>query len=89
LENENAALSARLDTEKKATALLSELNESRKSETASLREALAAKNEAIAAKDAVIAAQEKLIDALKKKKTSPWKRLGDILIGAAVIAVLK
>ena len=89
LETENAALKRQLDTTRQSIDLLTELNETRKSETASLRETVAAKNEAIAAKDAVIASQDKLIAELKKKKSSPWKRLGDVLIGAAIIAVLK
>ena len=89
LEEENAALKTRLDTERQTTALLAQLNETRKSETDSLRATVAAKNEAIAAKDAVIAAQDKLIEALKKKKSSPWKRLQDVLIGAAIFAILK
>ena len=78
-----------METETRSTALLTELNETRKSETDALRETVAAKNEAIAAKDTVIASQDKLIETLKKKKSSPWKRLGDVLIGAALIAVLK
>lgn len=89
LENENRLLAERLETEKRTTGLLTELNETRKSESETLRSALVAKNETIAAKDAVIGAQDKLVEALKKKKTSPWRRLGDILIGAAVFAILK
>ena len=89
LESENAALRDRLETEKKATALLAELNETRKAESEALRAAVAAKNETIAAKDAVITAQDKLIATLKTKKSSPWRRLGDVLIGAAVFAVLR
>ena len=89
LERENTALIARLEIERQSVGLLTELNETRRSETEALRGTVAAKNEAIAAKDALITSQEKLIEALKKKKSSPWKRLGDVLIGAAVIAVLK
>lgn len=89
LESENAALKTRIETEKQTNALLTELNETRKSETEALRGAVAAKNEAIAAKDAVIASQDKLIATLKHKKTSPWKRIGDVLIGAALFAILK
>ncbi|MGH7784661.1 MAG: hypothetical protein ACREO5_12565, partial [Candidatus Binatia bacterium] len=89
LSNENAELKTRLDTEKQTTALLKELNETRKNEADSLRQAVAAKNETIAAKDVVITSQDTLIEALKKKKISPWKRLQDVLIGAAIIAVLK
>lgn len=69
--------------------LLTELNETRKSETEALRTALAAKNEALTAKDAVITSQDKLIEILKRKKSSPWKRIGDVLIGAAIFAILR
>jgi hypothetical protein len=89
LETENKMLTERVGAEKKITAVLTELNETRKGETEALRSALSAKNDTIAAKDAVIAAQDKLAETLRGKKTSPWKRLGDILIGAAVFAVLK
>jgi hypothetical protein len=89
LDTENASLKTRLATERQLTAVLTELNETRRSESDALRTTVAAKNETIAAKDAVIASQDKLIDALKRKKPSPWRRLGDILIGAATIAVLK
>src|SRR5258706_8303156 len=89
LESENSTLKTRLETEKRAMAILSELNETRKSEADALKAALAAKNETIAAKDAVIASQDKLVAALKTKKSSPWRRLGDVLIGAAVFAILK
>lgn len=86
---ENTALKKQLATTKQSIELLNELNETRKSETASLRETVTAKNEAIAAKDAVIASQDKLIEALKKKRSSPWKRIRDVLIGAAIVAVLR
>lgn len=89
LEVENTALAERLASEKRAVEILGELNKTRAAESEALRSTVAAKNETIAAKDAVIAAQDKLADQLKKKKTSPWRRLGDILIGAAVFAVLK
>jgi len=69
--------------------LLTELNETRKSETDALRTAVAAKSEALTAKDAVIATQDKLIETLKRKKSSPWKRIGDVLIGATIFAILK
>lgn len=88
LEGENAALNERLDTEKRATAILTELNETRKRETDALATVIAAKNETIAARDAVITTQDKLIDALKKKKPSPFRRIGDILLGAAAAIVL-
>jgi len=89
LDTENASLKDRLATEIKLTALLTELNTTRRTENDALRTALAAKNETIAAKDAAIASQDKLIDALKRKKPSPWRRLGDILLGAGAIAVLR
>jgi len=79
LERESKLISERLETEKKAAAVLQEVNRTRSSEAEALRSAVAAKNETIAAKDAVIAGQDKLVQALKNKKTSPWKRFGDVL----------
>ena len=89
IEGENALLKERLETEKRSASLLAALNESRRGETEALREAVAAKNEAMQAKDAVIDAQAKMIESLKTKRSSPWKRLGDILIGAAAAAVFR
>ncbi len=89
LESENRGLGERLETEKRTTVILMELNETRKAESEALKAAVAAKNETIAAKDAVIASQDKLVAALKVKKRSPWSRIGDVLIGAAVFAILK
>jgi hypothetical protein len=89
LENENTALKQRLDTEKRTTALLTELNETRKSETEALRSTIAAKGETLTAKDAVIASQDKLIDALKRKKSSPWKRIMYALAGMGIGAFLR
>lgn len=89
LERENRLIKDRLETETRTTAALTELNASRKEESDALRTALAAKTETLAAKDEVIASQQKLIDALKTKKSSPWKRLGDILIGVAAGMVMK
>ena len=89
LENENVALRTRLNTEKRTTALLTELNETRKSETEALRTALAAKSEALTAKDAALASQDKLIETLKHKKSSPWKRIGDVLIGIGVAVLIR
>ncbi|MEJ7847486.1 MAG: hypothetical protein WKF92_05290 [Pyrinomonadaceae bacterium] len=89
LERENEMLNENLRIGKEHVALLTELNASRKSEAEALQTALAAKNETITAKDSVIAGQDKLIDALKTKKMSPWKRIGDVLIGVAVSALLK
>ena len=89
LERENRLLGERLEIERRTTTLLTELNETRKGESEALRSTITAKNETITAKDAVIASQDKLIETLKRKKTSVWRRLGDVLIGAAAIAVLK
>lgn len=89
LDAENDALRQRLATEQRTTALLTELNETRRSENAALQTAIAAKNETITAKDAVIAGQDKLIGELRSKRTSPWRRIGDILIGFAAAAILK
>lgn len=89
LDAENSSLRSRLATEKDLNGILTELNATRKSETEALRKTVEAKNETIAAKDAVIASQDKLLEALKNKRRSPWRRLGDILIGAAAIALLK
>jgi uncharacterized protein YicC (UPF0701 family) len=89
LEKENTALATRLATEKQTTDLLTELDETRKTETEALRSALAAKNEALTAKDSAIAAQNILIETLKRKKSSPWKRIGDVLVGFGIAMVLK
>lgn len=89
LERENRLIKDRLETETRTTAALTELNASRKEESDALRTALAAKTETLAAKDEVIASQQRLIDALKTKKSLPWKRLGDILIGVAAGMVLR
>ena len=89
LDAENTKLKERLETERRTVDLLNELNAARKSETDALRKALAANSETISAKEAVIASQDKLIETLKRKRTSPWKRITDVLIGAAVFAILK
>jgi chromosome segregation ATPase len=89
LDAENQALRSSLATERQAAALLTELNETRKAENAALRAAITAKNETIAAKDAVIASQDKLVGQLKSKRTSPWRRIGDVLIGVAIAAIIK
>lgn len=89
MEGENATLRTRLETERLNTRLITELNETRKAESDALKQTVAAKNETIAAKDAAIASQDKLIETLKTKKRSVWSRIGDILIGAAAIAILK
>ena len=88
-ETETALLKERLSTEKHTTSLLLELTATQKAESEALRNALNAKNETIAAKDKVIETQSKLVDALNKKKTSPWKRVGDVLIGVAAGMVFR
>ena len=89
IETENALLIERLETERQTNIVLTELNQTRKNEAEALRASVAAKDEAITAKDAVIASQDKLMEALKKKKPSPWRRVGDILIGAAAGMILR
>ena len=89
LESENSLLKDRLASEKQMVSLLSEVATTRAAEAAALRSAIDSKNETIKAKDAVINAQDDLVNALKAKRPSPWRRIGDILIGAAAIAVLK
>ncbi|MBV9215921.1 MAG: hypothetical protein JO053_07060 [Acidobacteria bacterium] len=93
LDAENSGLKTSVETERRLNAVLIELNATRKSESDALRNALSAKNEALAAKELVIASQDKLIAELKRKKSSVWRRLGDVLVGAGlgagVIAILK
>ena len=89
LDAENGALKARLATEKRLSETLTELNSTRRSEAEALRTAISAKDEAIAAKDAVIRKQDDLIADLKRKRRSPLGRIGDILIGAAAVLILK
>lgn len=89
LETENAALRSRLETEKRANELLTELNQTRRAENEALKSTVSAKNETIAAKDAAISAQEKLIETLKPKKRSPWARIADILLGAGIVLLMK
>lgn len=89
LERENTALRNRLESEKSTNALLTELAETHKAESAALRETIVAKNDVIAADRAVIASQEKLIAELRKKRGSIWKRIADIAAGAAIGAILR
>ena len=89
LEKENAALLSRLSDEKRMNDLLTELNETRRKEAGALRQTIDAKNETIAAKDAALKAQDELIAKLKGKRSSPWKRTGDILIGVGAAVLLK
>lgn len=89
LERENHALNERLETAARTERLLNEITETRRTENEALRAAVSAKNETIAAKDAALAKQDELIAELKSRKSSPWKRIGDILIGVAVSSLLK
>lgn len=89
LEKENELLRVRLETEKEMMALLAELTEIRKQENAALVEALTARRGEAAAQGAVIAAQDELITALRKRKRSPLARIGDVLLGAGIIAILR
>ena len=89
LETENTALRSRLETERTASKLLTELNETRRAESEALKATVTAKNETIAAKDAAIAAQDNVIGSLKTKKRSVWSRIADIAIGAGIGILLK
>lgn len=89
LEAENAAVRERLETEKRLTSVLAELSATQKAESAALRSALEAKDETIRAKDAVITAQDKYAAELRSRTRSPWRRVGDVLIGVAAAALLK
>lgn len=89
LDFENAALVKRLETEREISSLLKKAGDAREAEAAALRSALAAKEETIAAKEAVIENRQQMIEVLKKKSNSPLRRIADLLIGAAVFAVLK
>lgn len=89
LERENELLRLRLETEKDRAGLMQELLETRQQENAALVEALAARRSESAAQSAVIAVQDELITALRKRKRSPWARIGDVLMGAGIIAILR
>lgn len=89
LERQNAELASRLSDEKRMNGILTELNETRRTESEALRQTIAAKNETIAAKDTAIKAQDELIAKLKNKRSSPWKRVGDILIGVGAAVLLR
>lgn len=89
LERANDALASRLADAKRIESMLAELNETQRKEAEALRQTIAAKNETIAAKDAAIKAQDELIVKLERKRSSPWKRLGDILIGVGAGILLR
>lgn len=89
LEAEMRAVNDRLGAERSANALLTELNATRRAESDALRVAADAKDKALAARDRAIDAQSELVEKLRNKKPSPWRRLGDILIGVAAGALLR
>lgn len=89
LEEENALLKKRLATEKEISTLLNQLAESRRLEAEGLRKATDAKDETIAALKQQAATQEKIIAELKRRKSSPLRRIGDVLIGIAAGMILK
>ena len=89
LETENAALKQRLETEQRITALLTALDKSRTRESEALRQTIASQSATIQAKDTALAAQDKLIAELRRKKSSPWKRVMDVLVGVGVGVMLK
>lgn len=89
LESQILGQTVRLETAKASIETLTELNETRKAESEAMRTAIAAKNETIAAKNTVITAQDELVDELKRKKTSTWRRIGDVLMGAAATVLLR
>ncbi|HBR57613.1 MAG TPA: hypothetical protein DEA22_09105 [Blastocatellia bacterium] len=89
LEKENEFFRLRLETEKERAAILAELVDTRKKENAAQAAALDARRGEAEALRAVIAAQGELVTALRKKKRSPLARIGDVLLGAGLIAILK
>ena len=89
LDAENGLLKKQLETANETAAIYKELNETRKAETDALRETIKAKNETIAAQAELIATHEKLAEKLKKRKPSLIRRIGDVLLGAAIFAVLR
>lgn len=89
LEAENRALRERVTAAKRLEDSLTALAETQRLEADALRRSIEARDRAIAAKDSVIAKQEEAIAELKRRKDSPWKRVGYILIGAAAASILK
>lgn len=74
---------------KRLEGTMTALAETQRLEADALRRSIEARDRAIAAKDSVIAKQEESIAELKRRKDSPWKRVGYILIGAAAASILK
>lgn len=89
LEEENALLKKRLATEIEVSKVLNQLAESRRLEAEALRKATEAKDETIAALKQQTETQEKIIAELKRRKSSPLRRIGDVLIGIAAGMILR
>lgn len=89
LETENSFLKKRLETADRTAAIYKELNDTRNAESAALRETIAAKDRTIAAQKELIKTHEQLAEKLRAKRPSLIRRIGDVLIGAAIFAVLK
>jgi len=89
LDAENGLLKKRLETADRANEIYRELNETRKAESDALREAVKAKDETIAAQADLIKTQGQLNAKLEKKNPSLARRIGDVLLGAAIFAVLR
>jgi hypothetical protein len=89
LEEENALLKKRLATEIEVSKVLNQLAESRRLEAEALRKAAEAKDDAIAALKQQTETQEKIIAELKRRRSSPLRRIGDVLIGIAAGMILR
>lgn len=86
---ENRLLRDRLAVSKRLEDGLSALNETRDKEAETLRRAIAAKDRIILEKNTAIVKQEEIIAELKRRKDSPWKKVGYILVGIAAASILK
>lgn len=89
LESQARELRTALAAERELNALLTELAATQKAQTKALTATIDAKNEALDAKGRTIAAQEELIGNLKQKRSSIWRRVGDVLLGAGAAIILK
>lgn len=89
LEEENALLKKRLATEIEVSKVLNQLAEGRRLEAEALRKAAEAKDETIAALKQQTETQEKIIAELKRRRSSPLRRIGDVLIGIAAGMILR
>lgn len=89
LDKKSELLTERLRSEENANGLAAEMIRTQASAISSLKDAIKAKDDAAGSKDAVIAAQEKLIESLRRKRSSPWSRIRDILIGAGAVLIFK